>query len=377
MKKILHIVGARPQFMKLAPLYQEIKNRKIDQSILHTGQHFDYKMSSIFFNELDIPEPDYNLNINSLSHGSMTGRMIEQIENILLEIDFDYVIVYGDTNSTLSGAIAAKKLGVKVVHIEAGVRNNDVFMPEEINRVLTDRISDILLCATEKSYNNLIKEGYLNFNCEIKCVGDIMLDCIEVFKDKIKEPINSDYVLVTCHRESNTTLNKISNIISALNKINTNQTVLFSVHPRTRKIIDKCKIKPEFECIDPVGYFDFLGLLKNCKYLITDSGGAVREAYFFKKPSLLLLEDPLWPELVEAKVCINCNTDKNKILESFLLLEKLNCDFKSGIFGDGNSRSLIVNSMKHLPGLNIAKKSILNRKSTLLSNYLSPCKNNN
>ena len=345
MKKILHIVGARPQFMKLAPLYQEIKNRKIDQSILHTGQHFDYKMSSIFFNELDIPEPDYNLNINSLSHGSMTGRMIEQIENILLEIDFDYVIVYGDTNSTLAGAIAAKKLVVKVVHIEAGVRNNDVFMPEEINRVLTDRISDILLCATEKSYNNLIKEGYLNFNCEIKCVGDIMLDCIEVFKDKIKEPINSDYVLVTCHRESNTTLNKISNIISALNKINTNQTVLFSVHPRTRKIIDKCKIKPEFECIDPVGYFDFLGLLKNCKYLITDSGGAVREAYFFKKPSLLLLEDPLWPELVEAKVCINCNTDKNKILESFLLLEKLNCDFKSGIFGDGNSRSLIVNSI--------------------------------
>tara|TARA_B100001996_G_C18614483_1_gene575125 strand:- start:102 stop:1115 length:1014 start_codon:yes stop_codon:yes gene_type:complete len=331
--------------MKLAPLYQEIKNRKIDQSILHTGQHFDYKMSSIFFNELDIPEPDYNLNINSLSHGSMTGRMIEQIENILLEIDFDYVIVYGDTNSTLAGAIAAKKLGIKVVHIEAGVRNNDDFMPEEINRVLTDRIADILLCATEKSYNNLIKEGYLNFNCEIKYVGDLMLDCTEVFKDKIKEPLNSDYVLVTCHRESNTTLNKISNIISALNKINTNQTVLFSVHPRTRKIIDKCKIKPEFECIDPVGYFDFLGLLKNCKYLITDSGGAVREAYFFKKPSLLLLEDPLWPELVEAKVCINCNTDKNKILESFLLLEKLNCDFKSGIFGDGNSRSLIVNSI--------------------------------
>jgi UDP-GlcNAc3NAcA epimerase len=331
--------------MKLAPLYQEIKNRKIDQSILHTGQHFDYKMSSIFFNELDIPEPDYNLNINSLSHGSMTGRMIEQIENIFLETDFDYVIVYGDTNSTLAGAIAAKKLGIKVVHIEAGVRNNDDFMPEEINRVLTDRIADILLCATEKSYNNLIKEGYLNFNCQIKYVGDLMLDCTKVFKDKIKEPLNSDFVLVTCHRAGNTTLNKISNIISALNKINTNQTVLFSVHPRTRKIIDKCKIKPEFECIDPVGYFDFLGLLKNCKYLITDSGGAVREAYFFKKPSLLLLEDPLWPELVEAKVCINCNTDKNKILESFLLLEKLNCDFKSGIFGDGNSRSLIVNSI--------------------------------
>ena len=345
MKKILHIVGARPQFMKLAPLYQEIKNRKIDQSILHTGQHFDYTMSSIFFHELDIPEPDYNLNINSLRHGSMTGRMIEQIENILLKIDFDYVIVYGDTNSTLAGAIAAKKLGIKVVHIEAGVRNNDDFMPEEINRVLTDRIADILLCATEKSYNNLIKEGYLNFNCQIKYVGDLMLDCTKVFKDKIKEPLNSDFVLVTCHRAGNTTLNKISNIISALNKINTNQTVLFSVHPRTRKIIDKCKIKPEFECIDPVGYFDFLGLLKNCKYLITDSGGAVREAYFFKKPSLLLLEDPLWPELVEAKVCINCNTDKNKILESFLLLEKLNCDFKSGIFGDGNSRSLIVNSI--------------------------------
>ena len=343
--KILHIVGARPQFMKLAPLFQEIKNRRIDQSILHTGQHFDHQMSSVFFNELNIPEPDYNLNINSLSHGSMTGRMIEQIENILLKTDFDYIIVYGDTNSTVAGAIAAKKLGIKVVHIEAGVRNNDDFMPEEINRVLTDRIADILLCATEKSYNNLIKEGYLNFNCKIQNVGDLMLDCVEVFKDNIKEPPNSDYVLVTCHRASNTTVNKISNIISALNKINTNHKVIFSVHPRTRKIIDECKIKPEFECINPVGYFEFLGLLKKCKYLITDSGGAVREAYFFKKPSLLILEDPLWPELVEAKVCLNCGPDKNKILESFSLLKKINCDFKSGIFGDGNSRSLIVNSI--------------------------------
>ena len=343
--KILHIVGARPQFMKLSPLFHEIKERDIFQKVLHTGQHFDNKMSSIFFDELKIPKPDYNLNINSLSHGAMTGRMIEEIEKILLETNFNYIIVYGDTNSTVAGAIAAKKLGINVVHIESGVRNNDNFMPEEINRVLTDRISDLLLCATEKSYNNLLKEGYLNLDCVVENVGDLMLDCSQIFEDKIKKPEKSNFILVTCHRASNTTKNKISNIISALNTINQTKEVIFSVHPRTQKIINSIDLKPQFQCISPVGYFDFLGLLKKCDYLITDSGGAVREAYFFKKPSLLILEKPLWPELTEAKVCINCKPNENEILKYFKLLKNSKYDFDSKIFGNGNTRKLIVDSI--------------------------------
>ena len=343
--KILHVVGARPQFMKLSPLYHEIKERNIFQKILHTGQHFDDKMSSIFFDELSIPKPDFNLNINSLSHGAMTGRMIEEIEKILLESKFNYLIVYGDTNSTLAGAIAAKKIGVKIVHIESGVRNNDNSMPEEINRVLTDRISDLLLCATEKSYKNLIDEGYSNFDCLISNVGDLMLDCSKMFESKINPYNDSNFILVTCHRASNTSEEKLPKIIEALNTINLKKKVIFSVHPRTRKVIEKLNLKPKFECIDPVGYFDFLGLLKSCTYLITDSGGAVREAYFFSKPSLLILENPLWPELTEAKVCLNCKPEIKEILDSFSLLQNISHDFKSEIFGYGNARKLITDAI--------------------------------
>ena len=199
---ILHVVGARPQFMKLYPLYIEMKKKGINQKILHTGQHFDDKMSNIFFEEMNIPNPNYNLNIHSLPHGSMTGKMIEEIEKIILNEDFDYVIVYGDTNSTLAGAIAAKKLKIKVVHIESGVRNFDNNMPEEINRVITDRISDLLFCSTEKSLNNLKKEGYLDFDCEIINVGDLMYDCMLLFKDKINNHTDqSQHILVTCHRK--------------------------------------------------------------------------------------------------------------------------------------------------------------------------------
>ncbi len=343
--KILHIVGARPQFMKLSPLFHELKNRNIYQKILHTGQHFDEKMSSVFFDELKIPKPDFNLNINSLSHGAMTGRMIEEIEKILLRSEFNYVIVYGDTNSTVAGAVAAKKIGINVVHIESGVRNNDKLMPEEINRVITDRISDLLFCATNLSYNNLVNEGYLDYDCLVENVGDLMLDCSLIHKEKIKATQKSNFILVTCHRASNTTKNRIQEIVYALNHINKAHKVIFSVHPRTQKIIDSLDLKPQFECIKPVGYFHFLGLLNNCKYLITDSGGAVREAYFFKKPSLLILEKPLWPELTEAGVCINCKPQKNEIISSFSSLESSNYNFKSNIFGRGNTRKLIVNSI--------------------------------
>jgi UDP-GlcNAc3NAcA epimerase len=343
--KILHIVGARPQFMKLASLFNEFETRNIYQKILHTGQHFDDKMSKIFFDEFELPEPDFNLNINSLTHGAMTGRMIEEIEKILLVSDFNYVITYGDTNSTLAGALAAKKIGIKVVHIESGVRNNDNHMPEEINRVLTDRISDLLFCATDASYKNLLNEGYSKFDCLIKNVGDLMLDCSQIFENKIKNYSDSNYILVTCHRASNTTKEKLVEIVEALNIINQKHKIIFSIHPRTKKIMEGLQLNINFKCIEPTGYFEFLGMLKNCRYLITDSGGAVREAYFFRIPSLLILESPLWPELTESKVCFNCKPQKKEIVDSFFLLQDGNYNFDSQIFGTGNARKLIVDSI--------------------------------
>lgn len=346
MIKVLHIVGARPQFMKLSPLYLEMLNNNFIQKILHTGQHFDENMSGIFFKDLNIPSPDFNLKINSLSHGAMTGRMIEGIENILLDEYFDYVIVYGDTNSTLAGAIAAKKLNIKIIHIESGVRNFDMDMPEEINRVLTDKISNLLFCTTEASLNNLLKEGAYRKDCFN--VGDLMYDSSLLFSNKTLSPTPpEEYVLFTCHRASNTNKKNITEIINSLNIISKEINVIFPVHPRTKKIIDSLNIKINFECIEPVGYLHFLQLIKNSKYIITDSGGVVREAYFFKVPSILLLEYPVWPELTKANVCFNCPPIKKRILELYNSLKTYDVDFEKNenIFGDGDARKKIVNKI--------------------------------
>ena len=342
MIKVLHIVGARPQFIKLGPLYTEMKNNGFDQSILHTGQHYDQNMSDVFFDELNIPKPDYNLNIHNLPHGAMTGRMIEQIETILLKTKYDYVIVYGDTNSTLAGAIAAKKLNIKIIHIEAGVRNYDNTMPEEINRILTDHISDLLLCVTDLGVDNLKKEG---FNSTIiHNVGDLMLDSALLYNTTDIQ--DDDYILVTCHRASNTTKNELTNIINALNILSKSYNIIFPVHPRTKNIIDKFNIKCNFKIYNPVGYHDLIDLVKKCKFVLTDSGGLIREAYFFKKPSLLLLNEPLWPELINAGVSYNCIPDTDTILNSIDKLKNLKITYISGILGNGNSRKNIVNIIK-------------------------------
>ena len=351
MIKVIHIVGARPQFMKLSPLYNEMKKNNFNQKIIHTGQHYDDIMSKVFFEQLGIPSPDFNLNINNLPHGAMTGRMIEDIEKILITSSFDYVIVYGDTNSTFAGALTGKKMGLKIVHIESGVRNDDMNMPEEINRVLSDRISDILFCNSDRSIKNLVSEGYKNFDCIIQNSGDLMYDCFLNFKNKIIKPSNSEYVLVTCHRESNTSENNLKEIIKALNHLSKEHEIIFPIHPRTKAKMDSLDIKLEFDSINPVDYFNFIGLLKNCKYLITDSGGAVRESYWLNKPSLLLLEKPLWPELVEAGVCLNTIPKFDQIISQFSSLKNINDKFPKGIFGDGKASSIITeNLMKHYAG---------------------------
>ena len=296
MNKVVTVIGARPQFIKAAAVSRVLrKNDGIKEIIVHTGQHFNHSMSSVFFQEMQIPEPDYNLEINCLSHGAMTGRMIEKIEEVLVVEKPDWVMVYGDTNSTLAGALAAKKLQIRVAHVEAGLRSFNMKMPEEVNRILTDRISDILFCPTENSVQNLLSEGYKKFDCHILQVGDVMYDAALFYgafssqrSDIIKrlDLASGKYVLCTIHRQENTdNVENLRSIISSLNEIDREMPVILPLHPRTRKILGQNQIIPDFIPIEPVGYFDILELLKNCKLVMTDSGGMQKEAYFFNKYS--------------------------------------------------------------------------------------------
>jgi len=250
--KITSIIGARPQFIKAAMVSKALaRHAKFKEVIIHTGQHFASNMSDIFFDEMQIPAADYNLNINGLNHGAMTGQMLEGIEKILLHERPDFVLVYGDTNSTLAGALAAKKLHIKVAHIEAGLRSFNMQMPEEINRILTDRLSDILFCPTDKALENLNNEGFKNLTCRVIKNGDVMLDAalyyasLSTDKSNIIKQLNlNQFVLTTIHRAENTdNINNLCEIIAALNEINKQIKVLLPLHPRTKAIINNMKIK--------------------------------------------------------------------------------------------------------------------------------------
>jgi UDP-GlcNAc3NAcA epimerase len=302
--KIVTIIGARPQFIKAAVLSNALRNNNIQEVILHTGQHYDANMSKIFFDEMQIPAPDYQLNINSLNHGAMTGRMLEDIEKILFNEKPDFVLVYGDTNSTLAGALAAKKLLIKIIHVEAGLRSFNMSMPEEINRILTDRISDLLFCPTQTAIDNLVNEGMLNnTQCKIELVGDVMYDSYLHFSAMQCNPsgINSlnKFALVTIHRAENTNnLNQLTNIVSLLNEISKHINLLIPLHPRTQKILADSELTLNATIIEPVGYLEMLWLLNNCNFVITDSGGLQKEAYFAKKKCITLREETEWVELV-------------------------------------------------------------------------------
>jgi len=310
MKKIITVIGARPQFIKAAAVSRIMRNIKtIQEVIVHTGQHFDENMSAVFFHEMDIPEPDFHLEINNLPHGAMTGRMIEKIETVLLNEKPDFVLVYGDTNSTLAGALAARKLNIPIAHVEAGLRSFNMEMPEEINRILTDRISDTLFCPTENAVRNLHNEGFNGFPCHIHQVGDVMYDAVLYYGSRSSQHsdiINrlsltkNNFILCTIHRQENTdNLNNLKSIFSALNDINHKLPVVLPLHPRTRKILEKNRIKLAFDPIEPVGYFDMIELLKACSLVLTDSGGLQKEAFFFSKYCLTLREETEWIELVK------------------------------------------------------------------------------
>jgi UDP-GlcNAc3NAcA epimerase len=318
-KKIVTVVGARPQFVKAAVLSRLIRTNKwkdkFNEVLVHTGQHYDKDMSDVFFEEMEIPKPYYNLNIGSGSHGKMTGEMLIKIEEVLLKEKPDFVLVYGDTNSTLAATLAASKMHIKLVHVEAGLRSFWKSMPEEQNRICTDHLSDFLFSPTETAVYNLKNEGLTKgvFN-----VGDIMFDAYlyysqklgderEALFEKIKEINNinllkkKEYYLLTIHRAENTDNKaKLKNIVDALNKVKT--PAIYPAHPRTIKQLKKfnLKFKPHIHIIEPVGYFEMLGLQTFCKFIVTDSGGLQKEAFFAKKPCITLREQTEWIETVKS-----------------------------------------------------------------------------
>lgn len=345
MKKIVTILGARPQFVKAAVLSRIIaKNNEFEEIIIHTGQHYDANMSDIFFSEMEIPIPKYNLDINGSSHGAMTGQMIEKIEEVLLHEKPEAIIVYGDTNSTIAGALAAKKLDIKVVHIEAGLRSFNMKMPEEINRILTDRISDLLFCPTDTAVQNLQLEGFDNIDTEIIKSGDIMKDAVEYYSGFSEERSNiisnlklkdKPFILATIHRQENTDdLDKLKSIFEGLEVLSKEAKVVVPLHPRTQKILKKNNLSYDLEIIDPVGYFDMMELLKHCLLVITDSGGLQKEAFFNKKPCIIAREETEWTELLDNGFATLVGSDKQKMIDAFENFRNISLDYNKDLYGN-------------------------------------------
>ncbi|NLO70279.1 MAG: UDP-N-acetylglucosamine 2-epimerase (non-hydrolyzing) [Porphyromonadaceae bacterium] len=356
MKKIITIVGARPQFVKAATLSRQFAILGVNEKIIHTGQHFDANMSDVFFDEMEIPKPAYNLDIHGVGHGAMTGRMLEGIERILLSEKPDRVVVYGDTNSTLAGALAASKLHVPVVHVEAGLRSFNMQMPEEINRILTDRISNLLLCPTDTAIQNLKNEGFDNFDVKIVKNGDVMHDAALFYADKaeLKSDILSQlkldkFVLSTIHRQENTdNPENLKGIVNALNEINKEISVVVPIHPRTRNILKSQNIIPHFRLIDPVGYFDMILLLKNCELVLTDSGGVQKEAFFFGKQCITMREQTEWIELVEHGFNVLTGSDTQKIIDAFHAGLSRKSDFSLNLYGKGEAARIAAEEIVKL-----------------------------
>lgn len=377
MKHILTIIGARPQFIKAAALSRAIKNHYADQireTLVHTGQHYDNNMSQVFFDEMGIPAPDYNLGVGSGPHGKQTAGMIAKIEDILQKEKPDYLVLFGDTNSTLAGAIAAAKLHTPVVHIEAGLRSYNKSMPEEINRIVCDHASTLLFSPTRTGINNLIKEGFNPYNSPpyssdnpgVFHCGDIMYDN-SLFFSKIaagKSTILKDnkletgnFILCTIHRDNNTdSPERLTAIFDTLNTLSREEQVdiLLPLHPRTAKmmednvdaeILQEVRENTHIKIIPPASFFDIIVLEQNCKMVMTDSGGLQKEAYFFGKPVIILRPETEWVEIAEQGVGLVTDVDKDKVLEAFLLFnsdEKLNFP---PIFGDGKAAEFICGKL--------------------------------
>jgi len=316
--KLLTIVGARPQFIKASVVSRAIKQHQaLNEIIVHTGQHFDSNMSDIFFDQLNIPRPDHQLNISGGSHGVMTARMLVEIEKVIALEKPDRLMVYGDTNSTLAGALAAAKMHVPIAHIEAGLRSFNMNMPEEINRILTDQVSDVLYCPTQVAIDNLAREGFADKAAEVMNVGDVMQDSALFFAQRAQAPVGPEisegFILATLHRAENTDdPARLRSIIAALNHIHTTiAPVLLPLHPRTRRVIADLGIDLRASVIAPVGYLEMIWLLQKSGLVLTDSGGVQKEAFFFGKPCVTMRDQTEWVELITrgANVLVGANTD--------------------------------------------------------------------
>lgn len=346
--KIATVVGARPQFIKAATVSRIISNNPdLKEIIIHTGQHYDENMSDVFFEELKIPKPQYNLGVGSSSHGKQTAHMLEGIEEVLVKEKPDWLIIYGDTNSTIAGALAAAKLHIPVAHIEAGLRSYNRRMPEEINRISTDHISDILFAPTQNALDILRHEGL-----EKRSVfsGDVMYDSILYFKEMSREKVKlsqlapvepGKYYLATIHRQENTDdIKRLQQIFLAFSELDL--PVIIPLHPRTRNILDDVPFRSNVKIISPVGYLDMVGLLSNCLKVFTDSGGLQKEAYFLKKPCITLRDETEWIETLEGNWNIVVGADREKILEKVHLNT---FDEQKDYFGDGHAAEKIINRL--------------------------------
>jgi UDP-GlcNAc3NAcA epimerase len=326
--KIATVVGARPQFIKCAPVSRELR-KACTEILIHTGQHYDGNMSQVFFDELSLPRPDYHLGVGSGPHGAQCGEMLKRIEEVLVQERPDYVMVYGDTNSTLAGALAAAKLHMPVAHVEAGLRSFNRRMPEEINRVVADHLSSFLFCPTEAAVKNLTQEG---ITAGVRLVGDVMYDALLISVQAAEEKSTilkqlrlcpKEYFLVTVHRAENTDdAGRLQAIIKAIQRISAFHPVVWPVHPRTRRVLGSQQLSHiadhTLRIIDPVSYLDMLVLEKAAKVILTDSGGVQKEAYWLGIPCVTLREETEWVETVQAGWNMLVGTDPDRIVAAAL-----------------------------------------------------------
>lgn len=363
MKKILTVVGARPQFIKAAAISRVVRQDEfsghLQEILVHTGQHYDVNMSEVFFEEMDIPRPDYHLGIGGSSHGKMTGQMLEKLEELYLELMPDAVLVYGDTNSTLAGALAASKLNIPVAHVEAGLRSYWMRMPEEQNRVLTDHISTWLFCPTQASIENLEKEGIRD---GVHRVGDVMYDVSLFYQKRLKvekakgierpqgwaETLPEQFILMTVHRAENTDdTERLGGIMDGVRRLPL--PVIWPVHPRTAKVIKELglEVPANVRMVEPVGYFDMLALEMRASLIITDSGGVQKEAYFVKKPCITLRDQTEWVETAADGWNLLAGTDPERILSAFEQITTHPPRELHPHYGDGHAARKIVEILIH------------------------------
>lgn len=398
--KTVHIVGNRPQFVKLSLLYRAWERRGVGRPlIVHTGQHFSDNMSAVFFEDFHIPAPDHQLNINSQPHAGMIGQMLIALDAVIAREKPDGIVVYGDTNTTLAGALAAKKRNIPLAHVESGIRTGKEDMPEESNRYLTDRLAGLNFTCTYRGMENLLKEGYTaGRDADLKGpgtgekgelkraggeegkkdddyrsagagreqsgaggsgvidslvynTGDLMLDAALLFKDKARERSSllrqldlegKPFILATIHRTENLEdPGVLREILHALHVLHRSLPVVFPVHPRTRQLIDQHGIPLQVLSVPPIGYLDMIALVQACRHVITDSGGLSREAFFFHKPSVIVMQHPFWPEILEHGPSLQADADSSDILEKFQALGNSSTPFKTELFGDGHAAERI------------------------------------